>query len=79
MRGKVHIMGVFTRKSPISVSYALIGELGTQGDIVWNTADFSYCITLLEAGVLEDRGYRTVNDVHYRLFYLPPPLPYKAI
>lgn len=66
-------MGIFTKNSSILPEKAMIGESLPNGDIVWNTADFDYCWTLLLGGVLEDRGYKMVNGIHYRLFYLPPP------
>ena len=66
-------MGLFTSKMGNSPEYALIGELMPNGDMIWNTADIDYCIDLFDKGVLEDRGYKTVNSIFYRLFYLPPP------
>lgn len=65
-------MGLFTAKVGISDNYAMIGE-DSDGDMTWNTADFDYCWALFLGGVLEDRGYKTVNGIYYRLFYLPPP------
>lgn len=69
-------MALFTHKTRQSGTFALIGEVIDNGDIIWNTADYEYCIGLLEDKVLEDRGYKTVNDIYYRLFYLPPPGPH---
>jgi hypothetical protein len=66
-------VGIFTKKSHISVQNAQIGEDLPNGDICWNIVDFEYAWALFLGGVLEDRGYRTVNGIHYRLFYLPPP------
>lgn len=66
-------MGIFTKKSHIMEQNAQIGELADNGDIVWAIADFEFAWSLYVTGVLEDRGYKTVNGIHYKLFYLPPP------
>jgi hypothetical protein len=66
-------MGFFTKKSHISTQNAQIGEQMPNGDIVWNIADFEYAWDMYKAGVLEDRGSITVNGIHYKRYYLPPP------
>lgn len=66
-------MGIFNGKSHIMPENAQIGELQDNGDIVWAIAEFEYAWSLYSAGVLEDRGYRTINGIHYKMFYLPPP------
>lgn len=66
-------MGIFTEKSHIMEQNAQIGELQDNGDILWSIADFEYAWSLYTAEVLELRGSRTVNGIHYMLFYLPPP------
>jgi hypothetical protein len=66
-------MGLFGQNDHISKENALIGELQDNGDIVWNDADFELAWSMYKAGVLENRGSRTVNGIHYMLFYLPPP------
>lgn len=66
-------MAFFTSKTPKSGENALIGEQMPNNDIVWNIADFEYAWGMYEAGVLEDRGSITVNGIHYKRFYLPPP------
>lgn len=66
-------MGIFTAKEGILSNNALLGEDTPEGDIVWNTADYAWCEAMHKGGVLEHRGTRIVNGVHYSLFYLPPP------
>ena len=70
-------MGIFSQKSHISDENAQIGEELPNGDIAWCIVDFDKAWAMFCAGVLEDRGYRTVNGIHYRLFYLPPPKAYR--
>lgn len=67
-------MVIFTSKSKIMQERALIGTDGDiDGSIVWDEVDFEYAWSLFRSKVLEDRGYRVVNSIHYRLFYLPGP------
>jgi hypothetical protein len=42
--------------------------------VVWIEVDMHDGMALVELGVWEDRGYRVVNGVYQRLFYLPPPI-----
>lgn len=69
-------MQLFTQKTNIMPERAMIGECGPNGDMCWNIVDFNYAWSLLQGGVLEDRGYKTVNGITYKLFYLPPAKPY---
>lgn len=64
---------IFTGNSPIMEENALIGTDDGMGGIVWDEVDFEYAWSLFRSNVLEDRGYRVVNSIHYRLFYLPGP------
>lgn len=66
-------MGFFTSKEHILSNNAMIGEDDEHGDIVWTEADYAYCEAMHKGGVLEHRGTRIINGVHYSLFYLPPP------
>lgn len=65
-------MGVFNSKSHIMPNQAMIGETADNGDIVWAYADYDYAWGMFIVGILEDRGYRSINSITYRLFYLPP-------
>lgn len=65
-------MGIFTAKHNVSPENALIGTY-ENGVIHWDEVDMEYAWGLFRAGVLEDRGYRTVNGIHYKLFFLPAP------
>lgn len=66
-------MGLFTAKTPVLPSNAMIGELGHNGDMVWTIADYDYAWSLYVGDVVELRGSRMVNGMLYTLFYLPPP------
>jgi hypothetical protein len=70
-------MGLFSQKASISTQNAQIGELSDNGDIIWNTVEFDYAWGLFLNGALEIRGYRTINGIHYSLFYLPPAKAYR--
>lgn len=65
-------MGIFTAKSPVMTEYAMIGELDNLGDMHWCIADYDYCWKGYIEGILVIRGYRTINDITYSLFFLPP-------
>lgn len=41
--------------------------------VVWVEVDMAHGLALVQLGVWEDRGYRVVNGVYQRLFYLPSP------
>lgn len=75
-------MGIFTKKydvPDITPEYGLIGENGNHDpvtntwDIDWTVVDIGVANALVESGTGEDRGYRVVNGLYYRLVYLPPP------
>jgi hypothetical protein len=73
VEGNVLNMGLFTAKEEILPNNAMIGEDAGNGDIVWSIVTWEYATYLYVQGVLEDRGYRVVNGIYYRLFYLPAP------
>jgi len=75
-------MGIFTSKWDIPDIIPEYGLVGTNGrydvvtdthEIEWAVCDITYANALVEQGIGEDRGYRVVNGLYYRLVYLPPP------
>lgn len=79
-------MGFFTKKWNIPDIMQEFGLIGTNGnwdcvlaeyDIEWAVCDIAYANELVEQGIGEDRGYRVVNNIYYRLVYLPPPPHYQ--
>lgn len=65
-------MDLFTSKTHIMPNQAMIGETADNGDLVWCITDYDYAWGMFVVGILEDRGWKSINSITYRLFYLPP-------
>ena len=75
---------IFTANEPIMEQNAMLGIDGAfdavtnSHDIEWSIVPYEYAMELRNKGAVEDRGSRTINGIHYRLFYLLPPKHYQS-